>query len=116
MPCYLLGVAVVKIREVEMTVCGANLHLGEGVADIRVAQFIEPNRSGAIGLDGNQLDTLGGVVGGDGLDAVFIELRRGAMIARENDDEHFAGDPVARMVNLPVGSEQFERRHGGTYR
>jgi hypothetical protein len=109
-----LRVAVVEIGEIEMTVCRADFHVLERIAEIRIAQFVEAHGIGAIGLDGDEGDAAIAVVGRKLLEARFVKLRRGAMVAREGDDKNFAGDIFGQTVRLPVNAGKAKIRRGRT--
>ena len=110
----LLRLAVIQVGKIEMTIRRANLHLLERIAEIRIAQFVEADGVGTIGLDGDEGDASIAVVGRKLLEASFVKLRRGAMVAREGDDKNFAGGVFGQAVRLPINAGKAKIRRGRT--
>jgi len=94
--------AIVKVGEIEVAVGGADLHFIERIADIGVAHLVEADGIRIVGLDGDQRDAAVLIIPGQLLDASFIELRGGTVIAGESDDENLAGSVVGEAVSLAV--------------
>src|SRR5438309_10608345 len=103
-----LRFAVVQIRKIELAIGSADLHVVEGVANVGVAHLIEANGVGIVGLNSDKSDAFVFVIGGQLADALFVELRRGTVIAREDNHEDFAVSVVLEAVRLPVDSGETE--------
>ena len=97
----LLGLAVVEIREIEVAVFGADLHVFEAVGDVGVAQLGEGDGLGVVGIDGDEAHAFGAVVVDEFLHTAFVKLRSGAVIADEHDDEDGVL-VVGQLVNFVV--------------
>ena len=92
-----LGGAVIKIREVEMAVRGADFHFVERVADIGVAHFVEADGEGIVRLNGEEGDALILIIRSELFDAAFVELGGGAMVAGEDDGEELGGAEIGEQ-------------------
>src|SRR5215831_12155045 len=86
----LLILTVVKVWEIEMTVGRADFHFVEGIPYVGIAHFVEPHRVGIVGLDRDQGDSPVPVICGQLLDASFVELRSGTVVARKRDHQYLA--------------------------
>jgi len=105
--------AIVEIDEIEMAIGSAGFHVVEGVAYIGIAHLVEAHGHGIVGLDGDDGHAAVFVIGGDLLDARFVELRGGAVIAGEGDDENFGGGVVGEAVGLAVDTGEAKIGSGG---
>ena len=59
-----LRLAVVEVGEGQGGLLGVVLHLREAVVEGTVAQFLGAQGGGVVGVDGKDLQALGGIVGG----------------------------------------------------
>ncbi len=84
-----------------MSFIGADFHFREGVAEVAPRKLVVSQGVGVIGINGDEGDVLGRVIGRDALDALFIILCGRAMIAREDDDQDFR---VGEILERPVAS------------
>ena len=108
-----LVLAVVEIREIEMAIGSADSHFVERVADVGVAHLVEPHSIGIVGLDGDEGDAAVLVIRSELLDAGFVELRGGAMVAGKGDDENLARGVIGETVSLAVNGWEAKVRGGG---
>ena len=109
-----LGGAIGEIREVEVAILGADPHFGEGIADVGVSHFAVADGVRVVGIDGDHGYAAIAVIGGKLLDALLIHLRDGAVIAGEDQDQHFAGAVFGQVVELAVDAGQVEIGRGRT--
>ena len=96
----LLRLAVVEVRKCEALVLGPQLHVLERIAQVGVAQLVEPHGQRVVRRDGDQGDALVLVVGVQLLDPLFVGLGRRAVVAGE-DDEQQLGVGEARPACSP---------------
>ena len=94
-------------------VLGPDFHFVEGIGEVGVAELIEADRLGVVGVDRDQRDALVLVVGVHLLDAGFVCLGGRAVIAGEEDDEDFGRVVVVEGVVFPVDAGEVEVRSGG---
>src|SRR5437660_11420597 len=97
-----------------MAIGGANLHVIEGVADVRVSELIEPNGIRIVRLNGEKRDTLAAVIVRQFLDAGLVELGGRTVIASKNDDQDLGRGVVAQFVRFAVYARKGEIGRGGT--
>ncbi len=103
-----LRLAVVQIREGKILVFGPLLHIGERIAQIGVAHFVEPHGVGIVRRDGHERDALRAKIFVELNEPVFVRLRRRAVIAREYDGEHAGFCEIGERVGFIVDARQFE--------
>ena len=108
----LLRLAVVEVGEGEGLLLGPDLHVLERVAQVGVAQLVEPDGERVVRRDGDEGDALVLVVGVQLLDAVLVGLGRRAVVAGEDDDQHLGVGEVLQGVGLAVHARQGEVRGG----
>ena len=89
-------------------VLGADLHVLEAVAQVAVAQFVQPHGLGVVGRDGHHGDLLVLVVRRKLLDAVLVGLGRGTVVAGEDDDQDLGVAERLQAVGLAVHAGQAE--------
>ncbi len=82
----------------------SNLHLLERIAQVGVAQLIEPHGGGIVGRDRHDGHTFVLEISMQVGDPLFIGLGRGAVIAREDHDQHFRLGEVLKRVGLAVNA------------
>ena len=92
----------------EVLVLGPDLQFLEAIAQVRVAQFVQSDRVGAVGRDGHQGDFLILVVRGKLFDAALVGLGRGAVVAGENHDQDLGVAKRIQAVGLAVHARQAE--------
>ena len=106
-----LRVAVVEEREIEVVVAGAELHVVQRVAEVGVAELVEPHGLGIVRRDGDDGDAAVLVVGGELLDAIFVGLGRGTVVAGEDDCQDVGVGEVSERIGFAVDPGQ--RKIGG---
>ena len=85
-----------------MLVFGAELHLGQAVADIRGVQFIDPDRLWIVGLNRYHGHAPVLVVRGQPPETLFIHLRDRAMITGEDYNQDWTRRIIAQLVRLSI--------------
>jgi len=101
---HCLRFAVVQVRKIEVPERGADFHFFKAVADIGITELAKPHRFGIVGLNRYQRDAAAAVIVRELLDAALVKLGGGAVVARENDNQHFRIRVVSQFMNLPVNS------------
>jgi hypothetical protein len=96
-----------------MPVLGANLHLFETVANIRVAEFVQASGGRIVWFDRDQGHALIAIIIRQLFDARLIELRCGAVVTREDDGEDFGRGILGERVRLAVDTRQRKIRRLG---
>ena len=109
-----LRLAVVEIREVELVVAGADLHVVERVAKVGVAELVEPHRRRIVRRNRHHRDAAILVVGGQLFDPLFVRLGGRAMIAGEDDRQDVGVGEIGERVGLVVDARQREVGCRGT--
>ncbi len=82
-----LLVAVVEVGEVEGLVFRTGFHFLQGIAQIRVAEFVEAYGLGIVGGDRHDRDPLVLVIGHELFDPILVGLGGRAVIAGKNHGE-----------------------------
>jgi hypothetical protein len=100
--------AVIEVREVELFVVRPNLHFFQRIAQVGIAQLIEPDRLRIVRRDCHESDPFVLIVGGQLLDPLLIRLGRRAVIAGEDNDEHLRLVIVGQPVHLSVHAGKAE--------
>ncbi|HET6898986.1 MAG TPA: hypothetical protein VFK70_11580, partial [Vicinamibacteria bacterium] len=80
------------------TSTGADLHLLQRIAQVRVAQLVETHRLGIVRGDGDEGHAFGGEVVLQLLDALLVGLRGRTVVAGEHEDEHARGGVLRERV------------------
>jgi hypothetical protein len=88
--------AVVDVREVELLLLGADLHVREGVAELGVAEFVEAQALGLLGWIATSATPLRLVVRDDLLQPFLVGLGVGQWLLGERHDESFEEAKVRR--------------------
>lgn len=91
-----------------MPICGAGLHVFEGIADICVAKFIQQDGVGIVRFNGDESYAFIFVVINQLHDALLVQLRSRTVIAGEGDHQDFGGGVVFEAVCLVVDSREAE--------
>ena len=105
-----LSLAVIQVGEREALVVGPDLHLLERIAEVRVAQLVEPHCLGVVRGDGHQRHALAGIVVMELLDPFLIGLGRRAVVAGEDDNQHGGRGEALERVPASVDTRQLEVR------
>ena len=106
------GFAVVEIREIEMAIARADLHGFEGVVEVGVAEFVEADGGGAVGIDADDGGAARFEIGNEFFDAFFVSLGGWAMVAGENDGESFGVGEIFEGIVAAVHSWEIEIGRG----
>ena len=94
----------------------ANLHFFQSVADVRGIQFVDANGFGVVALNRDDGYATVAVIVIQLLDALFVHLGNGAVIAGEHDNEDRAVGIVAEAVGIAINAGQCKVRGGRTQR
>ena len=78
---------VVQIRKVEFVMSGADFHGLEGVVQVGIAEFIEPDGVRTVWIDSNDSNASRRVIRHQFFDSFFVSLRGRTMVTREDDHE-----------------------------
>ena len=97
-----LLVAVVEVREIPAEAGGVGLHVGERVVVFAVAEFVEAEAVGVVGIDGDETKTAAAEIVAKFLETFFDAVGRGAVIRGEEDHEHIGSGEVREFVRAAV--------------
>jgi hypothetical protein len=108
-----LRVAVVEIREVEAFVGRVLLHVLEAVVVFRVAELVDAQTVGMVGIDRHEGHTLRSIIGEERLESIGGAVRGRAMIGGEEHDQDLAVLKFGEFVRLAVDARELEVGRAG---
>src|ERR1700730_6548765 len=92
-------VPVIEIREVKPTLTRPNLHFFERIAQVSPAQLVQSDRLRIVRHYPNHSHASFLIIVYKLPDALLVILRRGAMVAGEDDEQNFGlGEVLQRIV------------------
>jgi hypothetical protein len=107
-----LRLTVVEVREREAALLGADDHFLQRVAQVGVAQLVEPHGLGVVRRDGHERDAPVLEVRRELLDAFLVRLRGRTVIGREDQHEDLGRREISQAMVAAIDSGQVEVGRG----